>query len=53
MSEGEMVFLFCAIYSGVLSVVVWTNLIAGERIRVHLRTSDFNGESAEKLKEGA
>ena len=53
MSEGQMVFLFCVIYSGALSVVVWVNLVTRERLRVHLSDPDYPGESPEKFRKGA
>ena len=57
MSEGQMVFLFCVIYSGALSVVIWVNLVTRERVRAHLLDPDmrgeFRGESPGKFKKGA
>jgi hypothetical protein len=34
MGDGQTVFLFCVIYSGALSLVVFANLFARERRRV-------------------
>ena len=53
MSEGQMVFLFCVIYSGALSVVIWVNLLARERLKAHLSNPEFRAESPDKFKRGA
>jgi hypothetical protein len=36
MSEGQMILLFCVVYSGVLSVAIWANLVARQRMQAHL-----------------
>ncbi|HEY8271776.1 MAG TPA: hypothetical protein VIG33_12875 [Pseudobdellovibrionaceae bacterium] len=33
MSEAEMVFYFCVVYSGILSGVIWVNILANQRVR--------------------
>jgi hypothetical protein len=53
MSDGQLVFLFCVIYSGALSVVVWANLVARQALRAHLREPDLRGEFPAKLRRGA
>jgi len=53
MSEGQMVFLFCVFYSGVLSVVIWINLLTRERLKAHLADPEFRGESPDKFQQGA
>lgn len=52
MTEGQMVFLFCVVYSGALSLVIWLNLVMREKIRVHVEDPDFQDESG-KFKQGA
>lgn len=36
MSEGQMILLFCVVYSGALSVAIWANLIARQRLQAHI-----------------
>ncbi|WP_413291288.1 hypothetical protein [Bdellovibrio sp. HCB337] len=52
MTDGQMLFMFCVVYSGALSVVVWLNLIAQERMKAHLADPEFRAESP-KYKKGA
>lgn len=51
MTEGQMVFLFCVVYSGALSLVIWLNLVMREKIRVHLEDPEFRDDP--KFKQGA
>ncbi len=56
MSEGQMMFLLCAVYSGALSVVVWANLLIREKICAQPNDLDFSPETfenSEKFKQGA
>ncbi len=36
MSEGQMILLFCVVYSGALSVAIWANLVARQRMQGRL-----------------
>jgi hypothetical protein len=36
MGDGQTVFLFCVVYSGILSLVVFANLVVRERRTVPL-----------------
>jgi hypothetical protein len=41
MSEAHILFLFCVVYSGALSVAVWTNMLVQKRLKAHLKNEDF------------
>lgn len=53
MSDLHILFLFCVIYSGALSAVIWVNLLTRERLKARLVDPEFRGPSPENLKRGA
>lgn len=53
MGEGEMILMFCVLYSGALSVVIWANLVARERMRAYLASPECGCDSLEKHQQGA
>lgn len=53
MSEGQMILMFCLIYSGALSLAIWANLVARQRMQAYIRTDADGGSSPEGYKQGA
>jgi len=44
MSEGQMILIFCLVYSGALSVAIWANLVARERLQAHLENPEASDQ---------
>jgi hypothetical protein len=50
MSEMQVVFLFCVVYSGALSLAIWANLLAQKRMETHFAEER---DSFQKFERGA
>jgi hypothetical protein len=48
MGDGQTVFLFCVVYSGVLSLVVFANMMARERRRTPLPPQERAPRTADR-----
>lgn len=50
MSEGQMILMFCVVYSGALTLAIWTSLMTRQRMQAHF---DNDTEPAKKFRQGA